>query len=135
MSQLPVISASDIKDWWTRHGQDIGLDDPTVEEIAARGNARAQRLEDEREAARMKHLRQESGDHSRRVIDDGSTPSPGNSLPIYPIKCPAPMKEELIQADRRIAAKLVDIPGADCREHDDKPVSPIRQPAPEKRKS
>lgn len=55
--KLPEISAADIKNWWKRHDQDIGLPDDVIEDIAARGNARAQRLEDDREANRQKHLK------------------------------------------------------------------------------
>lgn len=55
MTKLPEVTAKHIKDWWTRHGNDIELPDKVIEDIAARGNARAQRLEDEREAAKQKH--------------------------------------------------------------------------------
>lgn len=53
--KLPEISAADIKDWFARRAEPLTLDDEVIEEIAARGNARAQALEDERELARQKH--------------------------------------------------------------------------------
>ena len=101
--KVPIITADDIKDWFSRHGVDVGLPDETIEEVARLGNVHSQENEDKRERDRLKHLKpsnkgelessHESGDQTRRSDDDGSTPSSGNTLSVYPMRQPAPERE------------------------------------------
>lgn len=102
--KLPEITPAHIKDWFRRHGRDIGLPDEIIEEVARRGNAHSQELEDQRERDRLKHLKPAA-----------SQDQDPDKTPVFAIRCPAPTKDDLIKSDRRIAASLVDIPGAFCK--------------------
>ena len=100
MAQVPQVTISEYRDWQRRYGLKCDLPDELLGEALDRANKRAQKLEDEKEA-RRKSCRDSAVDNT----------------PVFAIKFPAPTKEELINADRRIAASVASIPGSTCESH------------------
>lgn len=56
MTKVPRVTTKELKSYWRRHDIKQTVSNKDVRRALARGNARAQALEDTREANRQKHL-------------------------------------------------------------------------------